>query len=313
MQAIMWGLAVVIILVLSAFLYITQRQLSVMNRQLENRLSGHTRQPIRLQLLNGELNRLAARINQSFKAEENLRLKVLREEQHFREMIVGLSHDLRTPLTAIKGYLQLMQEPDNDDNKKGRTGERYGPSAADRDTHLRTAQKHADVLGGLIEQFFEYAYLLNAGQELRPQRLNLTNLTAEALAASAASLEERGLDIRFEAGPQVYGLADRQAFERILLNLIRNGAQHARGRLEVAVRTAGNAAVLTFRNAVPAGTALDPERLFDRFYTGSEARTSGTGLGLSIVKLLAERMGGSVSALMQEGILEIRVELPAEP
>ncbi|MBD2870338.1 HAMP domain-containing histidine kinase [Paenibacillus sp. IB182493] len=274
-----------------------RRQLRSINRQLDKRLSEHTRQPIRLELQSGELNALAVNMNKCLKAEETLRLKGIREEKSFKELIANISHDLRTPLTAIKGYQQLAMN---------------GELTADQRKKLLVAQKHADELERLIEQFFEYSYLLNANAELRTERINLTNLVAECLAASVPALEERRLAVQLEDAPPVWIHADKEMATRIVQNLLRNCLQHAAGDIDIRLHAAGKA-VLSIRNLVDPSTALDADRLFDRFYTGDKARSgSSTGLGLSIVRLLTDKMGGAARAALDDGMLEIRVELPLE-
>ncbi|WP_187355349.1 ATP-binding protein [Paenibacillus tengchongensis] len=98
---------------------------------------------------------------------------------------------------------------------------------------------------------------------------------------------------------------------RIIRNLIANSLAHSAGDVEVKVALAEGQALLAFRNPVAAGTPLQPERLFERFYTADEARTSRpSGLGLHIVQLLAEQMGGSAGASVEAGSFEVRVKLP---
>lgn len=122
-------------------------------------------------------------------------------------------------------------------------------------------------------------------------------------------MEENNLTVHFKEAPPLFVHADKEIVRRILQNLVRNCIQHSNGDLEVSILAANKATVL-FRNPVKSSTLLDVNRLFDRFYTGDQARSKSTGLGLSIVRLLAEQMGGRTSASLQDGALEIKVELP---
>lgn len=290
------GILSICIVLLVAYILLFKLQLRSINRQLTKRLAEHTRQPVTLELISKELNALAVNINKCLKTEETLRLDVIRDEKHFKEMIANISHDLRTPLTAIKGYQQLL--------------ERGGLTDAQRQK-LQIAQKHADELGRLIEHFFEYAYLVNAEPVLQTERINLTNLTAECLAESINLLEESNLAVRLDETQPVFALADREMTVRIIQNLIRNCVQHADSDIDVRIRAA-KTAVISFRNFVRDTSEIDVNRIFDRFYTADKARgkARSTGLGLSIVSLLVEQMGGSTGATLQDGFLEIRVELP---
>jgi signal transduction histidine kinase len=288
------GILIFLVCLLTLYIALLQRQMRSINQQLGKRLTRNTRQTVSLQLINRELNQLAANINKCLKAEETLRLESVREEKRFKELIANISHDLRTPLTAIKGYQQLMGN---------------GKLTADQQKKLQVAQKYADELGRLIEHFFEYSYLVNAEPKLNLERINLTNLLTECLAASVSSFEERGLMVRFAEAPSVFVLADQEMTVRIVQNLIRNCVAHSAGDVVVLV-SASEEAVISFKNPVEYATEIDVKRMFDRFYTGDRARSKTTGLGLPIVKLLAEQMGGAVSADLQENELAIQVELP---
>ncbi|OBZ12086.1 two-component sensor histidine kinase [Bacillus sp. FJAT-27264] len=295
-MALALGTLIILVLLLSVYIVFIHQQLRSINRQLGKRLAEHTRQPVSLDPLSKELNRLAIHINQCLKAEENLRLQAIREEKNFKELIANISHDLRTPLTAVKGYQQLLAN---------------GDLPSDQQEKLRIARKHTEALGRLIELFFEYAYLLNAEPECRTEKVNVGNLIAEGVAAAVPLLEERGLSVHFEETPPRFALADREMLARIVNNLIRNGCEHASGQIQIRLKHQEDKIILSFGNPVNIGAALDVMRLFERFYTGDHARNRGTGLGLAIVKLLVERMNGSVSASLQKGYLEIVVELPA--
>lgn len=282
------------LLLLAGYIVFIKLQLRSINMQLKNRLAEHTRQPVSLGLLDKELNQLAVNINKCLKAEESLRLSVVREEKQFKEMIANISHDLRTPLTAIKGYQQLIEK---------------GTLSHEQRWKLAIAQKHADELGGLIEHFFEYSCLLNADTQPKLERLNLTNLTAECLAEFVTMFEEKHLAVHFDEPGPIFVLADKEMVIRIIRNLTRNSIQHSDSDVDVKL-TIGQLAEMSFKNAINKEKGIDVNRLFERFYTADKARSGNTGLGLSIVKLLAEQMGGKTGATVRDGFLEIKVWFP---
>lgn len=288
------GILIFIVLLLIIYIVVVQTQLWRINRQLKNRLAGDTRQPVRIELINRELSQLTSNINKCLKAEETLRLESVREEKRFKELIANISHDLRTPLTAIRGYQQLMEK---------------GQLTEEQRKKLGIAQKHAEQLGHLVDHFFEYSYLLNS--ELKPQmeRINLTNLVTECLAGYVSSFEEHGLTLSFTETPPIFIMADKEMAFRIIQNLLRNCLTHSAGNVEVKL-TAFQAAVISIKNPVESASQIDITRLFDRFYTGDKSRSKTTGLGLAIVKILAEEMGGNVSADLRNNHLTIQVEFP---
>jgi len=285
---------IIMIILLIAYIIFFQLQLRNINRQLNKRLTEYTRQPITLELNNKDLNALAVNINKCLKAEETLRLESIREEKRFKELIANISHDLRTPLTAIKGYQQLLGK---------------GILSKDQQQKLQIAQKHADELGTLINHFFEYSYLINAEPVLNRERINLTNLVAECLAVSIPLLEENNLEVHYEETSPLFVFADREMIIRIIQNLMRNCVEHSDSPIEVRLIAEKNV-VISFSNFVKSPSEIDVNKLFDRFYTTDKARNKNTGLGLSIIKLLAEQMGGSASASLQDRLLEIKIELP---
>lgn len=288
------GFLIFIIVLLVLYIVLIKRQLHSINHQLSKRLTGDTRQPIRLELINRELNHLTDNINKSLKAEETLRLDSVRNEKKFRELIANISHDLRTPLTAIKGYQQLME---------------YGELTDEQQKKLKIARKHADELGFLIEHFFEYSYLLDAEPKLNTQKINLTNVVTECLMESVTDFEKRGLMVQFEEEAPVYIIADYDMTVRIIRNLIRNCVGHSSSDIKVQITTSDKVK-MSFKNMVENPEEIDVVRLFDRFYTRDQARSKTTGLGLSIVRLLVEQMGGAVNASLQDDELMIIVELP---
>ncbi len=293
-MAYLIGILITIIILLLGYIGVIEMQIRSMSEQLERRLKAHTRQNISVQLVSKNLNRLVICINKCLKAEENLRLKSMQEEKQFKEMIANISHDLRTPLTAIQGYQQLLEKGELSEEQRKR---------------LAVARKHSEELKGLIDHFFEYAYLLNTQPEIKLKRINLTGLVTDCLIASITSFEEANKPLEFEETAPVYVEADEEMVTRIVQNLIRNSVEHSEGTIKVEVLS-NKEGILRFINPVREPEKIDIQRLFERFYSGDEARSRMGGLGLSIVKLLAEQMKGNVTAEIKGDLLEIKVTLP---
>ena len=290
-MAIVFGILCSLLIVYIVYI---QLQLRSINRQLTKRMQEKTRQPLSIELINRELNTLTANINKCLAIEEKLRIDSIRREKRFKELIANISHDLRTPLTAIKGYQQLIEKGELTDNQQKK---------------LRIAQKHTLELGQLIEHFFEYSYLINVEPELNIERINLTNFITDCLADSVPTLEKNNLVVQLEEAPPIFILGDKEMLMRVIQNLIRNCVQHSNGNIEVRLLVMENA-IISFKNPVKNTSEIDVERLFDRFHTGDKARSNTTGLGLSIVRLLAQQMGGSAGGEFQNGLLDIQVRLP---
>jgi len=246
-------------------------------------------------MIDRQLDELVININNCLKAEETLRLAGIREEKKFRDLIANISHDLRTPLTAINGYLQML---DNTELNK------------EQQRKIIVARKYAGELEQLIARFFEYSYLITKEPQLVQERINLTNQVTEYLAEMVPAFEERQLKLQLEEAEPVVAWGDKESIIRILQNLIRNCLQHAKGYISVSCYVERECAVVAFRNPVDKDLELESDKLFERFYTGDKARERSTGLGLSIVKILVTQMNGTVYADTGKGWLEIQVKLP---
>lgn len=284
----------IVVLLLILYIVFLQLQLKNINQQLVKRLGEDTHQSISLELINKELNTLVSNINKCLKVDETRRVDLIRKEKYFKDMIANISHDLRTPLTAIKGYQQLV----------GR-----GALSKEQLQKLQIAQKHADELGRLIENFFEYSYLVNTEPIFKMEKINVTNLMSECLVESINLFEENNLEVQFEGKYPIFIFADKEMTIRIIRNLIKNCIQHSASNIQVKIRS-GKTVRISFENLIKNTSGIDVKRLFDRFYSVDEGRGKSTGLGLAIVKLLAEQMGGSVEAFLSDKMLGICVELP---
>ncbi|MDO5293021.1 MAG: HAMP domain-containing sensor histidine kinase [bacterium] len=284
----------VIILCLLAYLLLMRRELRRMKERLQKRQLEGSHQFININLINKDLEQLASEINKCLQAEETLCLKAVREEQEFKDLIANISHDLRTPLTAVKGYLQLLNRT---------------PLTNNQQEKLEIASKHVDELGVLIEHFFEYSYYLTAPLKVEMKEFNLTNLVLDCLASSVPMFEEKKLSLTLLKEDQAIVAADKELTIRIIQNLIRNCLMHAEAEIKVAILSMDTSSQVHFINQVSPENAPDCNRIFERFYSSNKARSSSTGLGLAIVKVLTEKMGGSVGAILEENMLDIWFEL----
>ncbi len=294
-------LLIVIIIGLLIYIYSLNRQLVRIHEILDRRVKEETSQIVSVDLINRNMNKLVCSINDCLKAEENLRLNSIQKEKQFKELIANISHDLRTPLTAIKGYQQMLQRELLTESQKSK---------------LDIAVKHTDKLGELIEHFFEYAYMVNHIPNCNLERVNLTNQVAEYLISLIPMLEERGREVIYDDSRQIHSTVDKEMLGRILQNLIKNCVQHGEGYIYVSIITSEKTekepmAGISVANRITPNPNLKVEQLFDRFYTADHAREQTTGLGLAIVKGLVEQMNGRVSAQIKEGMLVIRVLFPA--
>ena len=284
--------------VLILFLYIIfiLKQLKSINKQLDKRLIENTRQPLNIELYNKTITNLSKNINRCLKLEEKRRLESINDQKQFKELISNISHDLRTPLTSIKGYQQLLEKTPLDKHQV---------------QLLKTAQKSTDELGLLIENFFEYSYLVTAKTEPNLEKININNLIVECVLSYIAIFEEKNLNVNIKETPPVFVLGDKNMLIRIIENLLNNCAKHSLGDIDIKIEFLQNAKI-TFTNPINQDTNINVDKLFHRFYTSDSTRNKSTGLGLSIVEFLVKQMDGNVGAYLNktDHTLSIFFEIP---
>lgn len=273
---------------------VMRREIRSMSRQLEDLSSGRTEKKISLTLVDARLNELAAQINENMELQKQLRIDARKSEQRLKDSIAGVSHDLRTPLTAIIGYVQMLE-------RSGLSGEQQEKAAV--------ILKKADAMRELVESFFELSVMESGQSELAEEPVNFTNIISEAVVDFIPRFEAAELEPDVDLGDKsLYMAGDRTALGRIVQNLLSNVLKYTAGRVKVPLEESAGKIILSVANEVRPDTSPDMERLFERFYTADDCRNSGSaGLGLYIVKLLAEKMQGAVSASLENKTLSIYV------
>ena len=261
-----------------------------LRRDLVERRGQDTNTLLSLPCRDRELRRLASALNQELRALRQERLRYQQGDKERKEAVVNISHDLRTPLTAISGYLQLLQ------------GQDLPP---DTRRYLEQIGGRTQAMKRLTEELFRYSVVVSE-ENLAREPVDLRRAVEEALLSFYGALEGRGIEpqVRLPETPVIRQL-DPAAVNRVLGNILTNALKYSAGDLEVTLEESGR---LTFSNAAPGLDPVAAGRLFDRFYTVEAARNS-TGLGLSIAKELTQRMGGEMGAELHNGRLTVWLEL----
>ena len=237
--------------------------------------------------INGELDRSA-----------QAHIEALRHRREFQRDLAALSHDIRTPLTGAKGYLQLAAGEDD-------------PLARTR--HLEAAARRIDATCELLDQLFAYTKSADPDLALDIEPLALKPIVEEALLAHYPAFEERGWEpsAAFEDDAAEV-MADREALARILDNLVVNALRHGAAAPAVDARREGERIVLRVSNEVADPAAIDVDRLFERFYQADASRgRAGSGLGLAVAANLAHAMGMEIGAKLEGGVLSVALAMEA--
>lgn len=307
--------AVAVALVATVRWILVRRQLRAITDQLRRRREAGVHAPVHLQLVDGALEALVVQINAVIAQIEQAGTSLERHERRYRELVADLSHDLRTPLTAVRGYQQLLAASGLDPTRRA---------------HLAAAARHADRLASLVDEIFEYARLSDDvtgpdedSDRVLVTRVDLVEEVGQCLAGLAGPLEAAGIEVEARAPDTLVVQTEPEALRRIISNLARNAVQHGRGRLRVELdrvadgddSAAGDARCgtagrvrLRMRNGLRRPEALDASRVLERRWSSDPA---GTGLGLSIVELLAGRLGGTVGTGLVGEDFEVLLELPS--
>ena len=283
------ALAAAILLLKWALLRASLREVS---RELAEKLRTDTNTLISLSSGDRAVRALAAQMNIQLQALRRERLRLQKGDAELKNAITNVSHDLRTPLTAICGYLELLEKEEHSEKAR-----RY----------LAVIRERSQAMRDLTEELFRYSMAAAAAEEMTRQPVSVKDVLEQSLAGFYGSLTEKGIspEIRLPNGPVVRNL-DPAALRRIFDNLLNNALKYSDGDLRVSLTEAGEA---VFSNAAGKLDCVQTQRLFDRFYT-VETASGSTGLGLSIAHMLVENMGGEIGAEYVSGRLRIFVRFP---
>ena len=285
---ILAAVLILLCLVLGLRLYALERDIRTCARQLR---SGRTR--VSMEAPNAAAEELLTAINALLALREREEGDYRRQEQAIRQQIANISHDLRTPLTSILGYLQLLE------------GE--GLSPEERREYLSIVQGRAKALQSMIVSFYDLSRLEGGEYPLSRERVDLYHVLSELVAEFYNDFGGFDMTVELREGlPAV--TADPAGVLRVFTNLIRNALEHGRERMSILLYQEGGEVVSVFANDAPGLTPEDVTHVFDRFFTADKMRTGqSTGLGLAIVKALVERMGHTVTAELEGDLFRVVV------
>lgn len=255
----------------------TDRQLKEIASQIgENRI-------VKLDVPDRAMEQLLSTVNEALASIRREHIHYQQRERALQQQIENISHDLRTPLTAILGYMEMIDQ---------------GPMTAEDRGSMAIVIQKARFLQRLIEQFYDLSRLTADDFRLDIRPLDAGQLLRETLTGFYQVLESRGLSVKVQIPQQpMMVMGDSDAMERIFGNFLQNTGRYARTRFCVSAESGSGRVRMVFENDVDGLTEADVSRLFERFYMSDSARSQGnTGLGLTIARQLAEKMGGKITA-----------------
>lgn len=258
-------------------------------QEIDARLGRDTNVGIDLTISDGKMRLLAAEMDRQMRRLRKEHIRYLQGDKELKEAVTNISHDLRTPLTAICGYMELLEQEEVSEKVRG---------------YLAVVQERIDTLKQLTEELFRYSLVVSANQYEERESVNLNLALEESIAGYYGALKEAGITPRIcIPEKKVMRQLNKAALSRILANVIGNAVKYSDGDLEITL--SGNGCIV-FRNHAKEMNQVLAERLFDRFYT-VETGKNATGLGLSIARALTERWAGRFLLLMRKSIWLLRL------
>lgn len=290
----MWAVISMLLVVIVALLikiYLLRKGAQEITEAFAERLATDTNTLIDISTRDKHMLRLASAINEQLRLLRQQRHKYLNGDRELKEAVTNISHDLRTPLTAICGYMDLLEKEETSE-----TVTRYLSLIANR----------TEALKQLTEELFRYSVILSTQDDMKIETVHVNAVLEESIAGFYGALTGRGITPVIEmTEKRIERQLNREALSRVFGNIISNALKYSDGDLEIRMNDEG---VITFLNAASGLNEVQVGKLFDRFFTVEAARNSN-GLGLSIAKTLIEHMGGSISARFTNQRLMIEVDL----
>ena len=282
---------VILNILLVCKILIMRRSAKEITEEIQDRLTTDTNTPITITSHDRRMRELAIQINRQLK---DLRKEYLQYHQGNTELknaITNISHDIRTPLTAIAGNLYMIGKTDD---------------LSEIREYIAVIEERTETMKQLTEELFRYSIIISDESKPQTEDIFVNQVLAESISSFYPVLTEKGITPQIHlTDTRIVRNANRSELARVFSNLLNNAVKYSDGDLEITLSDTGE---ITFSNTAKELSTVEVEQLFDRFYTVEVARNS-TGLGLSIARTLVERMGGTITADYDEGRLAIKINL----
>lgn len=284
---------IVIIGILSAIILGYKREFRRINKEIINNLDEYIN--LKTTSIDKDVENLIQSINLIFDSKQKIVAEKKENEEKLRASITNMSHDLRTPLTSIIGYLQMIKSEKQ--------------SEGDKKEYIEIVERRTKSLQQLINSFYDLSRIEGNEYKFNYKKVNLSNVLCENIAVFYNDFINNNIEPIIEVEENIKEIiSDDVAISRIFSNLIGNMIKHGGNFVKITLKQEDNLIVTEFINNVTEVTEENLDKLFDRFYTVDNSRSDkNTGLGLYITKILVERLGYFIDAKMEEENLIIRI------
>ena len=289
---VMLGICMTVIVMLCGKILLMQKAAGEIREGVSYRLETDTNTLIDIASRDKAMRALANSLNEELRVLRYQRQMYHQGNLALKEAVTNISHDIRTPLTAIRGYLELLE-----DEEKSENIERY----------LSVIAERSEALSQLTEELFQYTLSVQKESEDSIGTEDLGKLIEESVLAHYGALTQKGInpDVQLPDGIVKCRINTKLTY-RILENILSNAIKYSDGDLKITLNMQGE---VMFANHAASLDAVQAGRLFDRYYTVDNAKAA-TGLGLAIAKQLTEQMGGSITAWYEDEMLYLKLVFP---
>ena len=291
------GILAGIIILQSIIMWKYQRQVKDICRQLAFLMKHDSNMLIHREFGLGGIGMLSDRLNDLLELRRKEKQYYQEKETLIADTYTNLSHDIRTPLTSLDGYFQLMEACENVEEQR-----RY----------LNIIHERIHSLNEMLEELFMFTKLKNESYRLELTSCCINRILKETVFSYYDDWVRREIqpDIQITE-EQLYIAGNKQGLSRIIQNVIKNGLDHGEKKIRIVLKREQNQAVLRISNQVIASEQIDIEHVFDRFYKADAARSkTSTGLGLSIAREFVRRMNGEIGAKIEENEFIVEMSFP---
>lgn len=257
-------------------------------------LESDTNNIVTISSLDKDIKNLTINLNKNLVELRKQKLQYKNGNQELKKIITNISHDLRTPLTALKGYIDLIKQEKLSDNQK---------------KYLKIIQKKSDEITELTGQLFEFSKIVDTLENninIKKEECCINEILEETLVNFYSIFKEKSIIPTIKiTDKKMYKTINKVSIVRIFENILSNVSKYSNGNFKVEMNEDG---IITFSNKATSLDATTVQKIFDRYFSVENAKES-TGIGLSIAKQLVELNNGTIKAAYNDGYLIIEINL----
>ncbi len=281
---------VVAVIILFMYIINLKKEIKAVSSEIKKNHSEYRN--IRIKTTDRHIEQLVVNINKLYDENQKVNVKKKEVELELKQSIENMAHDLRTPLTSIMGYIQLIKDEEVTEEEKSK--------------YIDIVEKRTNVLQTLITSFYDLSRIEGNEYNFNLSKINLANVLCENIALFYNEFAEKFMEPIIEIQENTsYIISDKNAINRVFSNLISNILKYGDKYTKITLKEEDEFIITEFINYAPNLVEEDINKMFERFFTANKSRSDkNTGLGLSITKAFVENLGNNIEAkLLNENLV----------